>query len=383
MNQSNTIVEQALGKAIRQTEANVEPFRKCYKFSYSTHHVYIPVPEPFGWTDGFWPGELNLAYQATGNKKFLDAAGEYIPLFFDRIVDKIQVDHHDMGFLYSPSCVAYYEETKDRMARRAALLAADNLLLRYHEIGRFLQCWGTIGARDNYRFIIDSMLNVPLLFWAWKETGWDNYRRIAVIHLETVFKTVFRKDGSTFQSYFLDPDTGKPDHGETHQGYKNDSAWARGQAWGVYGSALAYRNTNWPKAKETFFKSLAFFESKLPSDHIPYWDLTFSTGSTEPRDASALAIVICGLLEMEHTMQEEAPTEAEVLHKKALDYLTTLCVSCAANEGNGLLFHSTYARKSPYNTCTEKGVDECCAWGDYYYMEALVRMKNPDWVSFW
>lgn len=121
----------------------------------------------------------------------------------------------------------------------------------------------------------------------------------------------------------------------------------------------------------------------LPSDHIPYWDLTFSTGSTEPRDASALAIVICGLLEMEHTMQEKAPTEAEVLHKKALDYLTTLCVSCAANEGNGLLFHSTYARKSPYNTCTEKGVDECCAWGDYYYMEALVRMKNPDWVSFW
>ena len=374
------------GNAIRQVEGNLPSFSRKYKFSYATDNFYTPISEPKGWTDGFWPGELNLAYELTGERKFLDEAEAFVPLFFDRIVDHVAVDHHDMGFLYSPTCVAQYQFTGNKDAKRAALLAADHLCLRYHEIGRFIQCWGKIGDKDNYRCIIDCLMNIPLLFWAYDETGWEHYHDVAINHLHTAEETIIRKDGSVFQSYFLDPETGKPLRGAAHQAYSDSSTWARGESWAVYGLAIAYRYTHEAKAKELFFKTLDCFLTHLPDDSIPYWDFTFKEGSGEPRDSSALAVTICGMLEMAENLREEDKEIAFTLRAKAGTLFQELVKSCAVTDpalSNGQLLHSTYSRKSSYNTCKECGVDECTAWGDYYYLEAMLRLEKPGWKPYW
>ena len=183
------------------------------------------------WTCGFWPGEIWLAYEATGDEKFKTAALIQVDSFADRIARKVEVDHHDMGFLYSPTCVAAWKLVGSEKGKNAAIAAADQLLTRYQPSGRFLQAWGTMDDPGNYRYIIDCMLNVPLLYWAAQVTGSDHYREIAAAHTATTLANSFRPDGSTYHTFFMNPD-GTPKGGRTCQGYKDDSFWARGQAWG-------------------------------------------------------------------------------------------------------------------------------------------------------
>lgn len=132
--------------------------------------------------------------------------------FLHRIEQKICVDHHDMGFLYTPSCVAGYKLTGSGTGKRAALLAADQLKSRFQEKGEFIQAWGTMGEPENYRLIIDCLLNVPLLYWASQETGDESYRQIADRHVHTTLENVIRPDFSTWHTFFFDPVTGNPDH---------------------------------------------------------------------------------------------------------------------------------------------------------------------------
>ena len=334
------------------------------------------------WTTGFWPGELWLAYLENGDETFAHAAGIAVESFRDRIRDHIAVDHHDMGFLYTPSCVAAWMIKKDAHAREAAITAADNLVSRFQEKGQFIQAWGKVGDPKEYRLIIDCLLNLPLLFWATETTGDGKYRDIAERHFSTAIGCVLRPDDSTYHTYYFDPETGKPDRGVTAQGNRNGSAWARGQAWGIYGSALAYRHTGSDKALDVFRRSLSFFLSNLPSDVIPYWDFDFDNPSDEPRDSSALAIVICAMLEAADDIEGE---EGNELRDKAGRLMAPLYGKCAVRnpeESNGLLLHGTYARKSQWNTCRNRGVDECNLWGDYYYLEALRRLKGK-WEPYW
>ena len=143
-----------------------------------------------------------------------------------------------MGFLYSLSCVAAYKLTGSETAKKAALLAADHLAERYRETGKFLQAWGNVGEAKEYRLIIDCLLNLPILYWATEVTGDKSYAEKAENHIRTAMKCVVRPDNSTYHTHFIDMVTGEPTHGVTHQGNRNNSAWARGQAWGVYGIAL-------------------------------------------------------------------------------------------------------------------------------------------------
>lgn len=217
--------------------------------------------------------------------------------FLYRIEHKIEVDHHDMGFLYSPSCVAAYKLTGSEKGRKAAILAADQLCTRFQEKGEFFQAWGALGAADNYRYIIDCLLNVPLLYWASETTGDAHYADLAHKHVTTCLANSIRPDGSTYHTFFMDPVTGGPVRGATCQGYKDDSCWARGQAWGVYGTAISYRYTRRPEYLDAFRRVLAYYLERLPEDLVPYWDMTFTSGTEEPRDSSSASIVACGLLE--------------------------------------------------------------------------------------
>jgi unsaturated chondroitin disaccharide hydrolase len=380
-----TDLDVAIELAIKQTDSCLPAFEGHFKYSNSTDNWYTPHPNE-EWTSGFWPGELYLAYEQSGNKKYRKSALALVPGFLERIEKHIQTDTHDMGFLYTPSCVAAWKLAGNAEARKAALLAADHLCLRFHEKGQFLQCWGPLGDPNNNRFIIDCLLNLPLLFWASKETGNENYEKIARAHLDTAVKFILRPDHSTYQSYFFDPVTGDPLKGATHQGYSDESAWARGQSWGIYGAALAYRYTEDPMAKTVFEDALEYFLSHLPEDFIPYWDLIFEGKCKEPKDSSALAIAICGMLEMSRILPESERQTRQSLTNLAQKLGKVLFDTCAVknpNVSNGQLLHTTYTHKSPYNTCRERGVDECTAWGDYFYVEALMRLKHPEWTPYW
>ena len=417
---------QALADACKQVETNLPLYTyQCQNHS-SVNNIY-PGCANNQWTCGFWPGEIWLAYEATGEEKFKTAALIQVDSFADRIARKVEVDHHDMGFLYSPTCVAAWKLVGSEKGKNAAIAAADQLLTRYQPSGRFLQAWGTMDDPDNYRYIIDCMLNVPLLYWAAQVTGsdhyreiaaahtattlansydpgnyryiidcmlnvpllyWaaqvtgsDHYREIAAAHTATTLANSFRPDGSTYHTFFMNPD-GTPKGGRTCQGYKDDSFWARGQAWGVYGSAIGYTYTHDEKFLEVFRKALAFYLSRLPEDMIPCWDMLFAPESGEPRDSSSAAIVACGLLEAAKYVDE---TEAAQWRTLARQMLASLAANYAVKPGtlgSGQLLHGTYSKKSPYNTCTPEGVDECTSWGDYFYMEALTRLTK-DWEMYW
>lgn len=416
-------VEEALRFATGQVVRNLPQFTEKFQKAYSENGFYQPTGN-YGWTTGFWTGEIWLAYEYAKEKSrqekgeqekgrqekseqekdgqeknaqekgeqdtgmsaqagALKAAGEVqVASFLHRIENKIDVDHHDMGFLYSPSCVAAYKLNGNMDARKAALLAADQLIARYHPVGEFIQAWGSMDAPENYRLIIDCLLNLPLLYWASEETGDDKYRKIAQKHIHTAVKNVVREDYSTWHTFYFDRKTGAPDHGATCQGYRDGSAWARGQAWGVYGCALAYKYTECGEYIELFRHVTQYFLEHLPQDMIPFWDLEFTDGDDQPRDSSAASIAASGMLEMIKFMDEK---EAAVYERYARQLMKSLYERYAVKDprvSNGLVLHSTYSNHSPYNTCDHCGVDECNAWGDYFYMEAMTRL-HKDWNLYW
>lgn len=373
-------VSDAIQAAVSQIRRNLPAFTYSAQNHSSVNNFYPPVPND-QWTAGFWPGTIWLAYEATGDKVFRYAAQIHVQSFLHRIENRIATDHHDMGFLYSPTCVAAWKLVGDEDGRRAALLAADQLLERFHEKGEFLQAWGAMGAPDNYRFIIDCLVNLPLLYWASHETGNPVYRDKALRHARTTLAHSVRPDHSTYHTFYMDPETGAPVRGATKQGYKDDSAWARGQAWGIAGMAVCYRYEKDEAYLEAFENLLAYYLKRLPDDLVPYWDLTFTEGE-EPRDSSAAAITACGLLEMAELVGERRAAELKDLAARMLASLWRSYAVRDPKVSNGLVLHGTYSKKSPYNTCRGEGVDECVAWGDYYYFEGLTRLSRQ-WAPYW
>ncbi len=379
---SHAAATAALSAACTIVRQNLPYFAGSCQNHSSVGNIY-PTCENNQWTCGFWPGEIWLAYEHTGEAAFCAAALAQVQSFAARLANKVQVDHHDMGFLYSPTCVAAYRLTGSALGKQTAIAAAEQLLTRFHPVGGFLQAWGTMDEAENHRFIIDCMLNLPLLYWASEATGDDKYRKVAATHTATCLANSFRADGSTYHTFFMNAD-GTPKGGRTCQGYRDDSFWARGQAWGIYGSAIGYTYTKDPAFIAVFEQALAFYCSRLPQDLIPCWDMIFMPESGEPRDSSSAAIVACGLLEM---AKYAAPEQAAEYKKLAGQMLASLAQNYAVaaaefTPGSGLVKHGTYSKGSPYNTCTPEGVDECVSWGDYFYMEALTRYTK-DWQMYW
>lgn len=380
----------ALDFCCAQIADNLPVFTEKFPNAYSVENFYQPI-DNIEWTNGFWTGELWLAYEHCLRKAdyasaelLRKAADVQVESFYKRIVKKVQVEHHDMGFLYTPSCVAAYKLTGNTRAREAAILAADQLMRRYHPVGEFLQAWGPMDAPENYRLIIDCLLNLPLLYWATEETGDAKYRIVAEKHIHTAVANVIREDASTWHTFFFNMETGAPDHGATCQGYRDGSAWARGQAWGVYGMACAYRYTGRADYIEKFRRVTTYYLEHLPQDLVPYWDLEFTdrVGDSEPRDSSSASIVACGLLEMSKYLSPEEAADCRSIASKMLKSVYDSYAVKDKTKSNGLVLHSTYSKHSPYNTCKQCGVDECNIWGDYFYMEALMRLCT-DWQQYW
>lgn len=331
------------------------------------------------WQEGFWPGQLWLAYEATGDEAFRELADKYVDDFYDRADKNYRLEfHHDLGFLYTPSCVSAYKLTGNETAKKAAQIAAYALSRRFRHVGQFIQSSGTDKEKERYRFIVDTMMNLPLLFWMTEVTGDDSYQKKAIAHMNTTLRNAMREDGTTFHHFLMDNETGEPVRGLTWQGAGDNSCWSRGQAWVVYGLALVYGYTKDESILEPFCKVTDYFLNHLPSDYVPYWDFIFTEGSDEPRDSSAGAIAACGILEMaKHlpldrcNMQHYVDVAAKMIQSMAENYSNKV-----ANKTEGLMLHGTGAKPQGL------GIDVPLNFGDYYYLESLIRATR-DWKSYW
>ena len=378
-------VEQAMARATNRTKEMFKIFGSgdLYPGPYKGGH-YIPVPnaDPRAhyWTEGFWTGCLWLAYEATGDEEFRKLAELNVDDFYKRAYENNNIDwHQDTGFLYTPSCVAGYMLTGSEKAKEAALIAAYSLSRRFRYKGEFIQSMSAEFDDDNYKFIVDTMLNVPLLFWATEATGDPIYREKAIKHINTTLRYAMREDGTTFHHVLMDKNTGLMKKGQTWQGARDDSCWSRGQAWVVYGLALAYGYTKDESILEPFVKATDYFMDHLPEDSIPYWDFIFTDGDDEPRDNSAAAIVACGIMEMAQHLPLEKCNMKRYLDK-TVDMMRSMMHKYSVVPGDGkdgILYHCTGAKPQGL---WEDG--ESWSFGDYFYLEALTRALR-DWKKYW
>ncbi len=372
-------INRAFENALKVIDKNLSVFDVKFPSEASQNYMYSQWDNDWGWGQGFWTGILWLAYSVTGEDKYRKTAEMQIPSFEKRIYEKINVDNHDMGFLYIPSCVAAYKLTGNKKAEKAAIAAADNLMLRYHEKGEFIQAWGELDKQDSYRLIIDCLMNIPLLYWASEVSGNMKYAEAAYRHYNTTIKNIARDDGTTFHTFYFDIQTGKPLKGVTRQGAGDNSCWARGQAWGIYGSMLTYMYKKNEESIPFFKKVTNCCLNKLPKDYVAYWDMIFTDGSGEERDSSAAAITVCGLLEGARFLDDS--DEDKKIYIGAADHIMESLIDSYTTkdiDSNGLLMHQVYSK--PGNC----GVDELNIWGDYFYTEALARyIIGNDFHAFW
>lgn len=373
-------VKNALDFIIKKIDESLDTFTHKYPAPASVNNVY-PAIDNIEWTNSFWTGMLWLAYEYTGDEKYRRVAEIQCEDFANRIEKQICVDHHDLGFLYTLSCVAGYKLTGNEKMKETAIKAADKLITRYKEKGQFIQAWGAVDDPKAYRLIIDCYLNVPLLYWASEVTGDKKYYEIGYNHAKTALENVIRDDSSTFHTFYFNPETGAPDHGATAQGYSDDSSWARGQAWGVYGLPLSYIYTKDEKFLDAAEKVTNFFLNRLPEDYVCYWDLIFGDGSGQCRDSSAAAIAVCGMMETMKHIDDDYKPVYENACRAIVRSLSENYTTVNTPESNGILLHAVYAMANGVNE--GNGVDECNIWGDYYYMEALMRYYNKDWKLYW
>lgn len=369
--------EEAAQYVLSKIDDNLNLFSDRFPSASSIGLMYAPEGNE-GWTTGFWTGMLWLAYELTGDFKYRRTAEIQVESFKERAYRKLGTDTHDLGFLYSLSCVAAYKLTGNEEARQTAIEAADLLLERYFEKAGIIQAWGNLNdPAERGRMIVDCCMNLPLLYWASETTGNVAFAEAAARHAEQSAAYLVRDDASTYHTYYMDVESGAPKYGQTHQGYADDSCWSRGQAWAIYGFPLSYRYTGNAGLLEHSRRLAHYFLNRLPEDRVAYWDLIFTNGDQE-RDSSASAIAVCGLLEMADHLKTAG--DSGILYENAslhiLKSLSERYTTALHPQSNGILKHAVY------NKPRGMGIDECCIWGDYYYFEALVRVLK-DWKPYW
>lgn len=318
------------------------------------------------WCSGFFPGELWYLYDYTKDPKWLKQAQAFTPLIESQ---KTNAGSHDVGFQIYCSFGNGYRLTKDPHYKEVIIEAAKTLTKRFNPVVGSIKSWDNLKV-GKFPVIIDNMMNLELLFEASKLSGDQSFYKIAVSHANTTMKNHFRADYSSFHVVDYDPKTGKVLHKQTHQGYADGSAWSRGQAWGLYGYTMCYRETKdkaYLKQAENIAKFI-FSNPAMPKDLVPYWDFNAPNIPNEPRDASAAAVMASALYEL------SAYSANSKQYKAWADkIITSLTDNYRAKPGGSkgfILLHSTGAK--PLNS----EIDVPIIYADYYYLEALLRKQH-------
>ena len=320
------------------------------------------------WTSGFFPGELWYMYEYTNDSYWKEAAQQYTSPIEQ---EKTNAKTHDMGFKVYCSFGNGYRLTNDENYKAILLEAANTIITRYKPNAKIIRSWDHNKDKWQCPVIIDNMMNLELLFWAFKETNDPTFYNVAVNHATTTMKNHFREDYSSYHVIDYDTISGEVLKRNTHQGYAHESAWSRGQAWAVYGYTMCYRETG-----NMDFLELAknvvnyiFTHPNLPQDLIPYWDFDAPEIPNEPRDVSAATVTASALYELSLYDEDNAVQYKKwadtILENLALNYQAKL------NEDYGfLLLHSTGSKPGKFE------VDAPLIYADYYYLEALIRKQK-------
>lgn len=312
-----------------------------------------------------------MCYEYSSDDFFKEQAVFLTDKMCDRFEKKVNLDHHDLGFLYTLSTVAAYKITKEERYLTISLKVADRLISRFNDNGNFIQAWGEFKDPSENRLIVDSLMNLPLIYWAYETTHNEKYKEVADKHFESVIKNVIREDFTTYHTYYFDCDTGKPTYGVTAQGNRDKSCWARGQAWALTG--MSFNSKYQTKMnKELFRNILAVIIDNIPTDGVVYWDFDFTDKNPSSKDVGSNCIIACGLLE------EYIKTEDEKDYEMARQLINSIAVKYI-NHGT----KNSITTNSVYSYHEGKGVDESCLWSEYFYMEALMRLHDLDWKAYW
>jgi len=305
--QEQSLFKRTQRMALDRILRNIEIFGD--QFPHFGEGSHFSLSENTHWMTSFWTGQLWLAYALTDDAVFREAAEAHLASFQTRLEQNVNLDH-DLGFLYTLSARAQWQLTGSQEARELALRAASELANRFRPHGNYIQAWGPVGdTEEGGRLIIDCMMNLPLLFWATCETGNERFAEVAREHAVTTSEFLMRPDGSSYHTFFFDQATGKPIGPRTHQGYADDSLWARGQSWAIYGFALAADWTGEDRFIEMSAKAAARFMAELPADGIPLWDLRLSPDAEHWRDSSASVIAANGMYRLAKFVDQERASQ--------------------------------------------------------------------------
>lgn len=319
------------------------------------------------WTEGFWPGTLWYAYEYSGNEEILSAAEGYTGAL--GFLSQIPPYDHDLGFIIFCSYGNGYRLTGNPLYRQVILDTAERIAELFNpRVGTILSWPREIPTFGGHNTIMDNMINLETLFWAAENGGRPELRDIAVSHADTTMKYHFREDGSCYHVAVYDIQDGHFIRGCTHQGYSDDSMWARGQAWAIYGYTMCYRFTKDPKYLDFACKVSDVYLERLPEDKVPFWDFSDPRIPDAPKDASAAAVVASALVELSGYVPGEKgegylASAEQMLRSLDRDYRT-------ADDCPAFLAHST----GHHPVGSE--IDYSIIYADYYYIEALLRLRD-------
>lgn len=323
------------------------------------------------WTNGFWPGMMWLMYVGTKNEMYKEVA-ENAEKMLDAAFEEYDHLHHDVGFMWHISSGINYRLFGGKKSRVRTSIAADMLASRYNASGKYIRAWN----EDKVGWvIIDCMMNIPLLYWASEEYKDPRFKYIAMNHADTVMKTHIRPDGSVNHIVDLDPVTGEPKEAFGGQGYELGSSWSRGQAWAIYGYVISYIHTGKQEYLDTAKRVAHYFIANVCDDWLPKADFRCPD---EPviYDSTAGACTACGLLEIARVVSE---------HEKKL-YLNAAMNLIKAMEKNFCNWtkeeQSILQMGTEAYFCRPQGKHAAIIYGDYYFIEAIYKLKGFD-MLFW
>lgn len=372
--QSDTaFVAEALDYCVSQTERSLEMLMP-YDYMMSPRNIapgdsvwhQRPVSKEL-WTEGFWPGILWYAYEYSQDESILEAAKGYTEVL--EFLSEQPAYDHDLGFIMFCSYGNGYRLTGDERYKDIIVATAERLAELYNPaVGTMLSWPREVPTFGGHNTIMDNMINLETLFWAAENGGRPELRDIAIAHADTTMKYHFREDGSCYHVAVYDAETGEFMRGCTHQGYADDTMWARGQSWAIYGYTMCYRFTKDPRYLDFACKVTDVYLKGLPEDMVPYWDFNDPMIPNTSKDASAAAVVASALIELSGYVGGDKG-------QQYLDDAKAMLESLHSNYRSGdinpsFLLHSTGHRPAGSE------IDYSIIYADYYYIEALLRLKN-------
>lgn len=363
-------LDTCVAKVLHAMEYVGSPSDGCPRSIPSGESEWIPAPVT-DWTSGYWPGILWYMYGYSSDAGIRRQA----EMFTDAVMSRADcIANHDLGIMTVASAGNACRITGEEKYRQAVLDAAGYLARLYNPAVGTINSWPYMKEQKGWphNTIIDNMINIELLFMASELGGDEKYREMAHTHALTTMKNHFRKDGSTYHVVVYDDRTGEVLERVTHQGYADESMWARGQAWAIYGFTMAYRYTGDRRLMRTAMKAADVFLARLPEDNIPYWDFDDPSIPDAPKDASAAAIAASGLLEL------SAAVPGKAAEKKYYDAAVSMLESLSSppysggDDTDAFILHCTGHRPHGYE------IDASIVYGDYYYLEALMRWRGME-----